>query len=268
MVFWNIIVFSIVQGITEFLPISSTAHLELIGRVMHVDATPTLEIAVHFGTVFAVMIYFKDDIRDLAIAFWNLVRGKGNEEKDLLIKLIIATIPVVVIGGLLSIFVSDLTFRNSLKLIGWTTLIFGILLQVTDKIGLTIRKVEHMSYLSIFFVGLMQALAIIPGVSRSGITITAMRFLGMERSEAARFSMLMSIPVILIAALKTGVDLAVSGDMQLTFMAVLAAILSFGFALLVIAGLMAWVKRSTFFPFVVYRIILGILILLIAYQII
>ncbi|MFV0321428.1 MAG: undecaprenyl-diphosphate phosphatase [Alphaproteobacteria bacterium] len=268
MAIWNIIVFSIIQGVTEFLPISSTAHLQLIGKIMDVQPSPTLEIAVHFGTIFAVMIYFREDIKSLTISFWDIIRGKSNEDKDLLIKLIIATIPIVIIGGALTVFVGDLSFRNSLKVIGWTTLIFGLLLQLADKIGLTIRRVEHMSYMSVFIIGICQAIAIIPGVSRSGITITIMRFLGMERSEAARFSMLMSIPVILIAGIKTGADLAVSGDAQLTISALLAAVLSFIFALIVIAALMSWVRKSTFFPFVVYRVALAVVILLVAYNVI
>lgn len=265
---WSLIVFAAVQGITEFLPISSTAHLQLTGKIMDIQPSPTLEVAVHLGTVFAVIIYFRDDIQQLTLSLWDFIRGKSKHDKDLFFKLFIATLPIIIVGGIASIFFNGLEFRHSLMLIGWTTLIFGVLLYVTDKYGLTIHRIEHISYLNTFLLGVAQVIAIIPGVSRSGITITAMRALGMERSDAARFSMLMAIPTILAAGFGTGVELAISGNVEMTFQAILAAILSFGFALMVIGVLMSWIRNSTFLPFVIYRIILGVIILVIAYGII
>ncbi len=263
---FSLIVFAIIQGITEFLPISSTAHLQLIGKVMNMQATEVLEVAVHFGTVFAVIIYFKEDMFNLAQSLWRFLRGKRDNDSTFLGKIIVASIPIFITGFILDTFSINLAWRSSLKIIGWATLIFGVFLYISDKIGLTIRRSEHLTWKDSLFIGLFQCLAIIPGVSRSGITMTAGRFVGMERSEVARFSMLISIPVILAAGLKTGYSVAQAGDLKMTFSVFFAAILSFGVAFAVISALMNWVRRSSFFPFVVYRLILGVIVLLVAYM--
>ncbi len=265
MSFLSLIIFAIIQGITEFLPISSTAHLQLIGKVMNMQTPEILEVAVHFGSVFAVIIYFREDVLKLALALWHFLRGKHDDNRGLLGLIIIASLPIFAIGGLFDLFSVDLAWRSSLKLIGWATLLFGILLYFSDKIGLTIRRSEHLTWKDALFIGFFQCLAIIPGVSRSGITMTAGRFAGMERTEVARFSMLISIPVILAAGLKSGLDVALAGDFKMTFSVILAAILSFAVALTVILALMQWVSRSSFLPFVIYRLILGVIVLLVAY---
>jgi len=146
---------------------------------------------------------------------------------------------------------------RSVEIIAWTTLIFGIVLWIADKIGMTINRLEHMRWGGALFIGLAQVLALIPGTSRSGITMTAARLMGYERADAAQFSMLLSIPVILGAGLLAGIDLQQSGDMALTMDVLLAAGLSFITALIAIAMLMSWLKRSTFTPFAIYRILLG-----------
>ncbi len=265
MSFLSLIIFAIIQGITEFLPISSTAHLQLIGKVMNMQTPEILEVAVHFGSVFAVIIYFREDVLKLALALWHFLRGKHDDNRGLLRLIIIASLPIFAIGGLFDLFSVDLAWRSSLKLIGWATLLFGILLYFSDKIGLTIRRSEHLTWKDALFIGFFQCLAIIPGVSRSGITMTAGRFAGMERTEVARFSMLISIPVILAAGLKSGLDVALAGDFKMTFSVILAAILSFAVALTVISALMQWVSRSSFLPFIIYRLILGVIVLLVAY---
>ncbi len=266
MSFLSLIIFALIQGITEFLPISSTAHLQLIAKVMDMQATKMLEVAVHFGSVFAVIIYFWEDVSKLILATWRLMRGKRDSNTPLVKQIAIASLPIFAIGFLLDAFSFDLAWRNSLKIIGWATLLFGGLLYISDKIGLTIRRSEHLMWKDALFIGFFQCLAIIPGVSRSGITMTAGRFSGMERTEVARFSMLLSIPVILAAGLKTGLEVSLSGDLQMTISVVVAAILSFGVAFGVISFLMNWVSRSSFLPFVIYRIILGVIVLLVAYM--
>ncbi len=264
---FSLIIFAIIQGITEFLPISSTAHLQLVGKVMDMQTPEVLEVAVHFGSVFAVIIYFKEDILTLTRAIWEFLRGNRDENTAFLGKIIMASIPVLFIGILLELFSVNLEWRSSLQIIGWATILFGILLHASDKIGLTIRRSEHLTWKDVLFIGLFQCLAIIPGVSRSGITMTAGRFIGMERTEVARFSMLISIPVILSAGLKTGLDVALAGDLKVTFSVVIAAVLSFAVALTVISVLMNWVKRSSFFPFVIYRLVLGVIVLAVAYMV-
>jgi len=141
--------------------------------------------------------------------------------------------------------------------VAWATLGFGVLLWVADRTGMTIRRIEHMGYGEALVIGLSQVLALIPGTSRSGITMTAARMLGYERAEAARFSMLLSIPTILAAGLLTGLDLYESGDVQLSLDALIAGGLAFATALIAIVAMMGWLKRASFLPFVLYRILLG-----------
>ena len=143
------------------------------------------------------------------------------------------------------------------RVIAWTTLGFGVLLWVADKFGMTLRTIEHLSWGGVLFIGLAQVLALIPGTSRSGITITAARLLGMERLEAARFSMLLSIPTILGAGVLSSYDLFKAGDMALGLDALIAATLAFLTAILAIWALMKWLRRSSFTPFVIYRILLA-----------
>ena len=154
---------------------------------------------------------------------------------------------------------------RSLTVIAWATLIFGIVLYVADRRGMTVRRVEHMTLLDALIIGFAQALALIPGASRSGITMSAARMLGLERPEAARFSMLLSIPAILGAGVLKTRDLYAAGDVQLSLDAALAAGLAFATALVAIAVLMAWLRRATFTPFVVYRVLLGTALLALAY---
>ncbi len=264
----EIFIFSVVQGITEFLPISSSGHLGVLNiffgtqQELHL----TMELAVHFGSVFAVIIYFWQDV-------YKMIRAKISKSSDdyqaetLFNRLVITSIPLIVIGGAVELFWED-GWRNSLILIGWTTIIFGILLLFMDKMGLTIRKISHLKNVDVIILGLAQCIAIIPGVSRSGITMTFARGLGMERSEAAKFSMLMSIPVLLVSGSYTMLKVILSDNHALTINVFVAAVFSFITALLVIRALMWWVKSSSFLPFVIYRVIAGIVILLVGYGII
>ena len=154
---------------------------------------------------------------------------------------------------------------RSVEIIGWTTLGFGLLLGLADRVGMTVRRLEHMSYGSALAIGMAQVLALIPGTSRSGITMTMARFLGFERADAARFSLLLSIPAIAGAGTLTGIDLWQSGDVSLTRDVLIAAGLSFASALVAITLMMTWLKHAGFMPFVVYRILLGALLLYLVY---
>ncbi|MCB2100589.1 MAG: undecaprenyl-diphosphate phosphatase, partial [Rhodobacterales bacterium] len=154
---------------------------------------------------------------------------------------------------------------RSIEVIGWTTLVFGIVLWLTDRVGMTVRRSEHLGVFDALVLGLAQILALVPGTSRSGITMSAARLLGMERSEAARFSMLMSIPTILGAGVLKGYDLYKAGNAQLTADAIVGALLAFVSALIAIWLLMAWLRHATFTPFVLYRVFLGAFLLALAY---
>jgi undecaprenyl-diphosphatase len=266
----QLILLSFIQGITEFLPISSSGHLIIIPKLIGLkDQGLIMDVAVHLGTLLAVIIYFWSDLYRLLFSivkiFLSTKSQSGiNSDFLLLIKLFIASLPVIFMGLILSKY---LIFNlRTLEIIGWTTLIFGVLLFFADKLNMTIIKINHISFSGAIFIGLMQVLALIPGTSRSGITMTAARFLGVERQDAARFSLLLAIPAILGATSLKSYDLYTSGK---DFMVVEAGILvglSFIFALFAITLLMAWLRRANFTPFVIYRIVLGGILIFIAYK--
>jgi undecaprenyl-diphosphatase len=253
----QIVVLAVVQGITEFLPISSSGHLVLTSHVLGwPDQGILIDVAVHAGTLLAVIVYFWRDLWEMVLGTVGIFTGRRAPALNLVICLIIATIPVVLAGYFGRHYIEDVL--RSVELIAWTTLGFGILLWVVDRLCMTVRRIEHMSYAGALFVGIAQVLALLPGTSRAGITMTAARLLGMERREAARFSMLLSIPTILGAATLAGFEIYQAGDVTLRLDAFFAAGLAFLTALLAIALLMRWLMHATFTPFVIYRILLGL----------
>ena len=208
---------------------------------------------MHAGSLLAVILYFARDL-------WRLLLGLGARGSastvPLVSMLIVATIPVGIAGFVLHE-VGQEHLRNP-EIIAWATIVFGILLYVADRVGMTLHRVEHMTWGAAMLIGLAQVLALVPGTSRSGITMTAARLLGFEREAAARFSLLLSIPVIGAAGLLAGLDLYQAGDVALTSSALIAGGLAFVSAYGAIWGLMAWLRHSGFTPFVVYRLLLGI----------
>jgi undecaprenyl-diphosphatase len=264
------IVLAAVQGITEFLPVSSSGHLILVPKLTGwPDQGLAIDVAVHVGTLAAVMLYFWRDIGGIAGAVLRAGGQMANQrpldqEISLLIKLIIATLPVVVAGYWVNETINEDLLR-SVKIIGWTTLGFGLFLWLADKSNMTIRRMEHITYGGALVIGLFQILALLPGTSRAGITMTAARFLGVECQDAARFSLLLSIPVIIAAGSLKGWELFRSGNQVLIDDALTVGGLAFLFALVAIAFLMFWLKRASFTPFVVYRVILGAALLYYAY---
>lgn len=259
MEFLNIAVLSLVQGITEFLPISSSGHLVLVPALTGwPDQGLAIDAAVHVGTLGAVALYFWRDLVRMLVGLLGLATGRGgggSAGAAMALHLIIATIPVVVVGFLLRD-VIETRFR-AVAIIAWATIGFGLLLLVADRLGLTRRRLDTLGLSDAAVIGIAQVLALIPGTSRSGITMTAARMLGYGREDAARFSMLLSIPVIAGAGVLIGIELHAAGDVQLGMTAALAALLAFVTALLAIAFLMRWLRTASFTPFVVYRIALG-----------
>ena len=253
----QIVVLAVVQGITEFLPISSSGHLVLTSRVLGwPDQGLLIDIAVHAGTLLAVIVYFWRDLWEMTLGAVGIFTGRRSPSQRLIGCLAIATVPIVFAGYFGIDYIEDVL--RSVELIGWTTLGFGVLLWVVDRLCMTVRRLEHLTYGGALLVGLAQVLALLPGTSRSGITMTACRLLGMERRDAARFSMLLSIPTILGAAILAGLKIYKSGDLTLGLDAAIAAALSFVTALVAIAFMMRWLMHATFTPFVIYRILLGI----------
>ena len=266
----HVFILAVVQGITEFLPISSSGHLVMAWELFDRSGWPVpentqgdrmiLDVAVHVGTLFAVCLYFWRDIGEIALGLTRLLVGQTGPGARLALHVLLASIPLIVVGYFFKDAITE-SLRD-VKIVAWTTIGFAIVLLIADRIGLTVRRVEHLSATGAVFIGLAQVLAFIPGTSRSGITMTAARFLGFERAEAARFSLLLAIPAILGAGTLAGLDLYESGDVRLGFDAIVAAAVSFVVAFLAIALLIRWLRRAGFLPFVFYRLFLGAALLL------
>ncbi|MEL0013197.1 MAG: undecaprenyl-diphosphate phosphatase, partial [Alphaproteobacteria bacterium] len=186
---FEIIVLAVVQGITEFLPISSSGHLRIVSDILGLsENTLAIDVAVHVGTLFAVMLYFWRDLLFILTGLGAAVRGRRHDGAHLAVFLIIGSVPVALAGFFGRALIVD--SLRALEIVGWTTIGFGLILWLADRWGMRILRMEHMSASHAAIIGLAQALALIPGTSRSGITITAARLLGYERADAARFSML------------------------------------------------------------------------------
>lgn len=260
----HIVVLALVQGITEFLPISSSAHLILVPELFGwPDQGLLVDVAVHVGTLGAVLVYFWRDVRDMAVGVIDLLRGRLSPRARLVLLVVTATLPVLAVGAVLADQMME-SLRD-IRVIGWTTLVFGIALYGADRLGGAKRTIAAMRVPDAVVIGVAQVLALVPGTSRSGITMTAARALSLDRTDAARFSLLLSMPTILGAGVLAGLELHSRGDTALEAAAVTAAGLAFVSALAAIALMMAWLRRATFLPFVVYRVVLGLALLAIGY---
>ncbi len=261
----HIVILAVVQGITEFLPISSSGHLilawdsfEAMGLENIEQAENdrmTLDIAVHVGTLLAVCCYVWRDIGHMAGGLGRLALGRWSPGAHLAMLIVVCSLPLVLVGGLFKEEISQ--HLRSTAVVAWATIGFGLLLYVADRSAMTLRRVDHMTIQSGLLIGLAQILALVPGTSRSGITMTAARFLGFERVEAARFSLLLAIPAILGAGTLASLDLYESGNLLLGFEALLGGVLAFVVALISILLMVGWLRRASFTPFVVYRVVLG-----------
>lgn len=262
----QIIVLALVQGITEFLPISSSAHLILVPMVTGwPDQGLLLDIAVHVGSLGAVLVYFRVDVAAVlrGALDWRDPTPSARSGQRLIVLVGIGTLPILAAGFALKGI--GLDALRSIAVIGWASLLFGIVLYLADRYAPNRHPVEEMSVGSALAIGFAQILALIPGTSRAGITITAARVLGVRRDEAARFSMLLSIPTILGAGGLLALDLVRLGEAELSDLALLGAGLSFLSALAAIALMMRWLQRASYTPFVVYRCALGLVLLTFAY---
>jgi undecaprenyl-diphosphatase len=261
----HLFVLAIVQGITEFLPISSSGHLILVPALTGwPDQGLAMDGAVHVGTLVAVLLYFREDTKGLFLAALGAV-GIAPARRavadtiyaKLFWALVIATIPAVIFGFAVKISgLADL--MRGAAVIATTSIVFGLLLWVADKKGATEKALDRMAVKPALIIGFAQVLSLIPGTSRAGITMTAARYLGFGRQEAARFSMLLSIPTIIGAGVLLGKDVAESGDPVIWIDAAIGAGLSCLAALAAIHFLMKWLERANMTIFVVYRVLLGI----------
>jgi undecaprenyl-diphosphatase len=249
----EIFILSLVQGITEFLPISSSSHLILISEYLRFNNQALdIDVSLHIGSFFAVIVYFKKDI-------FNFIKNK-----DLFLKIIISSIPVMGVGYILVRFNLIDHIRN-IKVIGWTTLLFGILLYFSDKLDMQKNIKSNFTFKSAIFIGLFQILSLIPGVSRSGITITGARMLKFKRYEAAKISFLLSIPTLAAVSTFGFVNLIQIKNFNFSFLMIVSIILSFLFSFITIKYFLKYIKTFSLNIFVIYRIILGVVLLLISY---
>ncbi len=263
---FHIIILSLIQGVTEFLPISSSGHLllpkELLGWP---DQQLAFDVAVHLGTLIAVMAYFRKDIANLLVGWTNsVVKRQHSEDSKIAWYLILATIPAGLFG---------LAFDNIIEahlrttlVIAISTIVFGVLLGMADRNGNTGTKdLAALTLTTVLIIGFAQALALIPGTSRSGITITAALFCGFNRMSAARFSFLLSIPIILLSGAYESVKLFQVGNVA-WFDLFLGAVLSCVSAMVCIHYFLRFINKIGMMPFVIYRLLLGCFLLLVAYN--
>ncbi len=253
-------VLALIQGLTEFLPISSSAHLILFPRLFGwMDQGLAFDVAVHVGTLAAVMWYFRADVTQLSTALYaDAVKGMDSPHSRLARALIVATLPIILAGVFVYIWLADL-LRNPL-LIATTTLVFGLLLWWADRAGSRDADADSITVGRALTIGCAQILALIPGVSRSGITITAGLAMGLTRKAAARFSFLLSIPVILSAGLLSFLELIQSSDRIPWGPMALGTIVAAVTAYLCIYYFLALIERVGVLPFVIYRIALALLL--------
>ncbi|MBT5911476.1 MAG: undecaprenyl-diphosphate phosphatase [Rhodospirillaceae bacterium] len=252
----HLIILSLIQGLTEFLPVSSSGHLIIVPNILSWrDQGLIIDVAVHAGSLLAVVIYLWRDLWSMTAALIDFRNLRENPNLKLAQIIIIASLPVMAAGFMVSLFVDD--FARNLEIIGWATLGFGILLGLSDKIGMTLNELKHMEFSDGILIGISQALALIPGASRSGLTITMARFLGYNRSAAARFSLLLAIPAILGASSLKGIELAQTQNAILSIDVAIVIMISFVAAFASISVMMNWLNKAGFMPFVIYRVVLG-----------
>ena len=250
--FIEIILLSAVQGISEFLPVSSSAHLIIVSKLYNLKANSLLiDISLHLGSLFAIIFYFRKDLFDL----------KNN--KKLLQLIIIGSIPLIIFGYILHSTELIYLLRN-IKVIAWTTLFFGIVLYFADQQRFDKNISSNMNVKSMIFIGLFQILALIPGVSRAGITLTAARFLKFNRVDSSKISFLLSIPALAGASF-LGLKDIVDHTVEINYLIIISVILSFLFSYMTVKFFLSYINRFSLNIFVIYRIVIASILFLIIY---
>ena len=249
----EILILSLIQGITEFLPISSSSHLILVSQYLDFrEQGLSIDVSLHIGSFIAVLTYFHKEILEFL------------KNRQLFFKIFISSIPVMLVGFIL-VETNLINKIRNLQVISWTTIIFGVLLYISDKCSLEKKIDKSFTYKSAIFIGLFQVLSLIPGVSRSGIAITAARVLKFKRYDAAKVSFLLSIPILGAVSLFGLKNLFTEGSLNFTFFNLISTFLSFVFSYITIKYFLIFIKRFSLNIFVIYRILLGIILLFIAY---
>lgn len=249
----EILILAAIQGISEYLPVSSAAHLVLVSKYYaFTNQSLLIDICLHLGSLVAIIFYFRKDLL-------NFIKNKS-----FLIKIFLGTVPIIPVGYIL--YQTGLIDKlRNLEVIGWTSLIFGILLYISDKSKVSKKIESDFTNKSAIFIGVFQVLSLIPGVSRSGITITSGRLLGFDRFNSAKISFFLSIPTLTAASALGIYNISKEGSGELNFLAIIAVIFSFIFSYITIALFLNFVKKFSLNIFIVYRLLLSGLILGIVY---
>ena len=249
----EVLLLSIIQGITEFIPVSSSSHLIIISEYFKFEnQSLSIDISVHIGSFLAVLTYFRKDIL-------NFIKNKF-----LFFKIIVSSIPVIVVGYLL-VKTNLIELLRNIKIIGWTTILFGVLLYTSDKFKLDKKIEKDFTLRSALIIGFFQILSLVPGVSRSGITITAGRLLSFNRFDSAKISFLLSIPTLGAVSIFGLSNLIKSGDINFSLTNIFSIILSYVFSFLTIKYFLRYVQNFSLNIFIIYRLLLGSLILFFTY---
>ena len=250
--FIEILILSAVQGISEFLPISSSAHLILVSNFYDLKTGSLLiDISLHLGSLFAIIFYFRKDLLDL------------KKNKKLLQLIVLGSIPLIIFGY--ALYSTELIYLlRNLKVIAWTTLIFGIILFFADQQKFDKNISSNLNIKSIIFIGLFQILALIPGVSRAGITMTAARFLKFNRVDSGKISFLLAIPA-LIGASFLGIKDVFDQSIQINYLVISAVILSFLFSYITVKFFLSYISKFSLNIFVIYRVVVALVIFMVIY---
>ncbi len=262
MSFFHLLVLSFVQGLTEFLPVSSSGHLALMPQFTNwEDQGLAIDVAMHIGTLAAILVYYRRDVFEIAFAVLRWNKPETKDKRNLGLFIALGTVPAILFGLLIHTLFPD--GIRSMTVIAATTIFYAILMGVADRIGKSDKSISDVTWKNALMIGVAQALALIPGTSRSGATMTMARFLGFARVEAARFSFLLGIPAMVAAGLLSVKDMLEKGDPGMLQSAAIGAGLSFVFGLFAIHFMLKWLTRAGLMPFVVYRLILGAVLIFI-----
>jgi len=261
--FDHLLLLAAIQGITEFIPVSSSGHLVLAHELTGTSnalAQPTLDVALHGGTLLAVMVYFRRDVALLAQGGVDVLRHKKGPPRDAALTMSLATLPVLLAAALL-LGLELMDSLRSAETVAWASIIFAVPLYLADKYAASTKTLTHISARPALIIGLAQMLALIPGASRAGVTLMAARGLGFSREAAARYSMLMAMPVILAFALFGLMELVAAGHYEALGTALIGALMAAIFAFATIDLFLRMTRHLSLLPFVIYRIGLGVAIL-------
>ena len=251
--YYEILILSLIQGVSEFIPVSSSAHLYIISELFDFkNQSLMIDVGMHLGSLLAVLFYFRQD-------FLNILKNK-----QILNLIVIGSIPLI-LAGLIIYTTGLIDFARNLKLLAWLSLIFAIVLYFADKIKVTKKLETDLNLKSILIIGMFQIVSLFPGVSRSGIVITAGRFLNFDRFDATKISFYLSIPAIAGASFLSLKDIFVN-DVTLNSLVLLSVFLSFIFSYITIKYFLIFIKNFSFNIFIIYRIVLSLIIFYIIYN--